>query len=148
VDRLTVAEAADTLGITRDAVRKRVQRDNIPWEKDEDGRIWVYLDQSTTRARPVHDTVQDSSSGTRSGIVHDSVRDQLVEELREQNRFLRAELERKDAILMTMAQRIPELEPASEPRESPVSDSEASSKGEGGPADQDSLPWDRRIFGY
>ncbi len=147
MDRLTVAEAADTLGITRDAVRKRVQRDHIPWEKDEDGRIWVYLDQSTTRVRPVHDTVQDSSSGTRSGTVHDSVRDELVEELREQNRFLRAELERKDAILMTMAQRIPELEPASEPQESPVSDSEASSKG-GGPADQDALPWDRRIFGY
>jgi hypothetical protein len=51
----------------------------------------------------------------------------LIAELRAQNERLRTELfirneelRRKDTILMTMAQRIPELEPAPEPRESPA----------------------------
>jgi hypothetical protein len=39
--------------------------------------------------------------------------------MQDQIEFLRRELERKDAILLRMAERIPELEPASEPREAP-----------------------------
>src|SRR5919199_804028 len=44
VDRLTMAEAAKRLGVTKDAIRKRVQRGNLPYEKDSDGVIHVYLD--------------------------------------------------------------------------------------------------------
>ncbi len=55
--------------------------------------------------------------------------------------FLEAELEdrkeearRKDAIVMTMAQRIPELEPAPEPREEPETASEKAGRGDATPA--------------
>jgi len=49
-------------------------------------------------------------------------KDELLSEMRARVRFLEEELQRKDAILMTMAQRIPELEApkeaSSQPRES------------------------------
>ena len=39
--RLTVAEAADRLGISEASVRKRVQRGQIPHERGDDGRVFV-----------------------------------------------------------------------------------------------------------
>ena len=118
---MTVAEAAEQLSVTQDAIRQRIRRDTIAHEKDESGRVYVYLDTTNTD----HDNVHDAN--------HDSVRDALVEELRDRIRYLEEESRRKDAILMTMAQRIPELEPAREPPpdrpESPVSASEEVDKG-------------------
>jgi excisionase family DNA binding protein len=134
LDRLTVAEAAEALGVSPSAVRKRVERGTLAADKDGDGRLFVYLDPTETRRETPRDTSRDRDS-----------RDELVEELREQNRFLRAELERKDAILMSLTQRVPELEPASEPRESPETAS--------GPAEgvevpgEERRPWWRRMFG-
>jgi len=77
----------------------------------------------------------------------------LVEELRERVRFLEAELEnrkeesrRKDTIIMTMAQRIPELEPASEPRESPETTSEGKGSGDVPSEETRRSSWWRRFF--
>jgi len=39
--RLSVLQAADRLGITQDAVRKRIKRGYIGWEKDEDGFFYI-----------------------------------------------------------------------------------------------------------
>ena len=47
--RLTVAEAADRLGISEAGVRKRVQRNQIPHERGDDGRLFVWLSPSETR---------------------------------------------------------------------------------------------------
>ncbi len=112
MDRITVAEAARRLGVTPDAVRQRIRRGTIQHDKDSDGRTYVYLDPEATR----RDNVSDVS------------RDSLVQSMQDQIDTLKSELEdwkeearRKDTIIMTMAQRIPELEPASEPRESPAS---------------------------
>ena len=44
LDRLTVAQAADRLGITQDAVRKRIARGTIRHDRDRHGRVFVYLD--------------------------------------------------------------------------------------------------------
>jgi excisionase family DNA binding protein len=44
VDRLTIQEAARQLGISEGAVRKRVTRKTLQHEKDDDGRVYVYLD--------------------------------------------------------------------------------------------------------
>ncbi len=112
LDHLSVAEAAEALDLTHSAVRRKpVQRDQISWEKDEDGKLWVYLDPSEAR----RGTSQDSSLDT----LHPGERDSFIESLQDQIALLRTELECKEAILMTMAaQRIPELEPAQEPRES------------------------------
>ena len=67
VDRVTVPEAAEMMGITQSAIRKQVHRGTIPWAKDGEGRIYVYVDPSemspeTQRAR--HGTRPRDSLGT------------------------------------------------------------------------------------
>ena len=99
--RLTVAEAADQLGISEAGVRKRVQRGQIPHERDDTGRVFVWVSPGETRHAESRDEPGQS-------------RDELVEELRDQVRSLREELARKDAILLRMAESIPQLEPPSE----------------------------------
>jgi hypothetical protein len=102
-ERVTVQEAARRLGITESAVRKRVQRRLLAHDKEQGGRVFVYLDPAESERDDVRDKVQD----------------RYVRSLEDQIQFLRRELERKDAILLRMAERIPELEAAPEPRESP-----------------------------
>jgi excisionase family DNA binding protein len=134
MDRITVREAADRLGVTPDAIRQRIKRGTIPHDKDEDGLTYVYLTPSAT--------VTDASANTD----HKGVTEALLRAYEDQISFLRAELERKDMLLMTMAQRIPELEPASEPREGPLTPSEASDGSE--MAEEEKRPWWRRYFGF
>ena len=113
-NRVTVYEAADQLGLSVDAIRKRVQRGSIPYEKDSSGRVHILLDESST----LHDVVQDS---------YETPSLSLIEELREQNAYLRTllnterearteenrrkdeENRRKDHIIAGLVQRIPEL---------------------------------------
>jgi hypothetical protein len=125
MDRLSVAQAAAVLNVTQAAMYKRIQRGTIEHDKDYEGRVFVYLDASDIPS----DMSMDGSNSA-----------ELLAELRTHNEHLRQEVEawreearRKDAILMTMAQRIPELEPAreevSEPREAPVSSSGETDKG-------------------
>jgi excisionase family DNA binding protein len=49
-DRITVAEAAERLGITKEAVRKRVSRGTLRSDKDQDGTVRVYVPASGTAA--------------------------------------------------------------------------------------------------
>jgi excisionase family DNA binding protein len=100
-DRVTIQEAARRLGVKEDATRKRIQRGTLPHEKTEEGRVFVWVD-----------TAQDTTEDT----YQDTGRDELIGELRDQVRFLREELARKDAILLRMAESVPQLEA---PRESP-----------------------------
>ena len=46
--RVTVEEAAQLLGIKEESVRKRVSRDKLRADKDEDGRLLVYVDRPGT----------------------------------------------------------------------------------------------------
>src|SRR5919202_2253677 len=140
---MTVAEAAVRLGVTQDAIRQRRRRNSIPHEKDESGRVYVYLHPTNTDHNGVYVPHHDE--------VRERVRDALIEELRKQNDFLRAELERKDTILMTMARRIPELGPATEPSDARQTPGEGPD-GVGGPApnaeDPEHRPsWWRRMLG-
>jgi len=151
--RVSVYEAADLLGVTVDAIRKRIQRGTIPHERHEDGRVYVLLDEARA--------LQDKSSKPTS-TVQDDVQDdrqvpyqtnELVTELRAQNEWLRREVERKDAILLRMAERIPELEPAPEQREGLVAHataSEGTDKGKVPPEQQEPTQrrtWWRQFFG-
>lgn len=133
VDRLTVPEAAELLGVTQSAVRKRVQRGTIPWDKDEEGRLYVYVDPSETSFQTEEDRSRETSSG-RS-------RDELLEVYREQVEFLRRELERKDAIIVSLTQRLPELEAAPEP---PIASGGALTQAANAPAE----PEQRRSWLY
>jgi len=52
VDRMTVPEAAEALGVTQSAIRKRVQRGSIHWDKDHEGRVYVCSGSVRSRAEP------------------------------------------------------------------------------------------------
>ena len=121
--RVTVDEAARHLRLSVDAVRKRVQRGQLAYEKDEAGRIRIILDEG--------ETLQDESPDT---IVQDTgARTELVEELRRTNGLLREvittrdeEIRRRDTIIMNMTEAMKALNPpapeeSSEARESDVS---------------------------
>lgn len=163
MDRLTVAEAADRLSVTPDAVRKRMQRGTIPWEKGEDGLTYVWVDPSDTKKDASdtsvwdasRDAILDAKNETIAELrarIEDLSRELEVrnEELRHREEDWREESRRKDTIIMTMAQRIPELEATSEPRESAVSDSETKAK-DAVPQDaadsKISRSWWQRLFG-
>ena len=147
-ERVTVAEAAERLGISEGAVRQRLNRGTLSSEKDVDGRVYILLGNDTTDGIQ---NVQGLSVLVES--LHDQVqylREQLDEEKeahreadRENRRLLAAALERIPAI------EAPREEP-SEPRESAVSDSEDTAKGDI-PQDQaDSeikRSWWQRLFG-
>jgi DNA-binding transcriptional MerR regulator len=122
VDRVTVPEAAEMMGVTQSAIRKRVQRGTIPWDKDSEGRIYVYVDPSETRPETGQDRTRDTVTGQS--------RDEALEAYKDQVEFLRRELERKDTLLMSLMQRIPELEAPSEPRGTPETAYEGDAKGD------------------
>jgi len=103
---VTVDEAARHLGLSVDAVRKRVQRGQIDYEKDEAGRVRIILDEG--------ETLQDESPDT-TGQGTDA---ELVEELRRTNELLREvistrdeEIRRRDTIIMNMTEAMKALNP-------------------------------------
>ena len=152
--RATVHEAANALGVSVDAIRKRIQRGTIPHERHEDGRVYVLLDRASI--------MQDVSSTSSSTAQEDDQQEgpvrygteELVESLQDQITFLRRELERKDAILLRMAERIPELEASSapsEPRDAPETASEHGAEGDTSEGSQEHAQrrsWWRRFFGF
>ena len=76
--------------------------------------------------------------------------DVLADELRDRVSFLEEELRRKDTILMSLVQRVPELEAPPEPRDAHVT---ASPRSDSGTAQEDTeepkerRSWWRRFFG-
>jgi hypothetical protein len=137
---VTVPEAAEILGISPEAVRARLNRGTLFREKGLDGTTYVRLNADRTR-----------TNDERSNDRMEHISPVAFELLKDQVAFLRAELERKDAIIMSLTQRIPELEPAAspEPRESPTEASETVDKGEGHnvPPEGERRSWWQRWFG-
>ncbi len=140
LDRHTVQEAADALGTTVDAIRGRIRRGTLDSMK-VDGQVYVLLDATNREQHTDKSLPEDGEARQPTGD-----QSQLVEELRDQIDWLRREVERKDTIIMTMAQRIPELESAPEPRESPVSTSEGEVRGETTPEQEKRRSWLYRFF--
>jgi excisionase family DNA binding protein len=111
VDRLTIQEAARRLGVSEGAVRKRVSRGTLEHHKDEDGRVYVYLDNGV-------------DGGVDEGVDPNS--NALISQLRDEVAYLRDENRRKDEIIMQQATTMRQLTAAppqepSEARESPES---------------------------
>ena len=79
--RVSVREAGEILGITREAVRKRISRGTLPAEK-VDGE-WI-IDLPDQAGSP-----EDASGDSRGWME----RDALVEQLRSENEHLRQSLE-------------------------------------------------------
>jgi uncharacterized coiled-coil protein SlyX len=146
LDRLTVAQAAAALNISQDAVRKRIARGTIPHDRDDSGRVYVYLSTSETVHKTGQDTIQDDTTKT--------VQDAYIRSLEDQIAFLRRELERKDAILLNLTERIPELEAPPEKRDSPETAEEEPQRAEeprpatgGAQEGVQRRSWWRRILG-
>ena len=107
LERLTVAQAATRLGVTQDAIRKRISRDTIEYDQDPDGRIHVYLDTSEIE----QDKSSDASTERLVEVQH-----QEIEFLRRQLETRTEEIRRRDSIIAGLTQRIPELEAPLEPQ--------------------------------
>ena len=120
--RHTVKEAAEALGTSVDAIRGRIRRGTLDSVK-LDGVVYVLLDKTNRQE-------QSDKSETEANVTRQPTGDQseLVGELRGQIDWLRREVERKDTIIMQMAQRIPELEAAPEPREATDAASEGTDR--------------------
>ncbi len=86
-----------------DAVRKRAERGTLKREKGEDGTVYVLLDSTQTGRQSNGD---ETATGQRLVAVLEDQVEHLKRELEARN----DELRRKDAILLTLAQRVPELE--------------------------------------
>jgi excisionase family DNA binding protein len=152
LDRLTVVEAAERLGVKEQAVRKRIARGTLHHTKDEDGRVYVYLVPSDTNAKP-------EAEGNSTADSTDTYT--LIRSLEDQVGYLRREVEdwkdesrRKDAILMSLTQRIPELEA---PRDTPKTTDEGPEGSRERPFTEDAQKatqprpersWWRRWFGF
>jgi hypothetical protein len=125
-----VKEAADELGISSDAVRKRIARGTLRSAKGEDGSVKVWLDgvdEELDVDQPTNQPLGWSEAGHRLDDLIDA-KDEALRDLRDQLEHMRRESERKDAIIMQMAQanaalaaRVPELEAASGQRDAPES---------------------------
>jgi hypothetical protein len=144
LDRLTVAQAAEALSVSQDAVRKRIARRTIRHDRAESGRVYVYLSPSETVHKTDQDTILDDATKT--------VQDAYIRSLEDQIAFLRRELERKDGILLNLTERIPQLEAPSEARESPQTVEEGPERAEprpptGGAQEGVQRPWWRRVLG-
>src|SRR5215204_1452730 len=124
--RLDVTAAAQRLGISSDAVRKRAQRGSLPSERGAGAHLYIWLDTDPP----------DGSTPTQAHL--DALEDQIA--------FLRAELERKDHLLAAALERIPlAIEAPQEPPESPETAS-----GEAGGVErrgeEERRSWWRRLF--
>ena len=159
IDRITVPEAAERLGITQSAVHKRISRNQMRWEKDEEGRVYVFLDSSGS----VNDRVTDKVNDKSKDLVLDSLRDQIIAykdqveylqtELTRRSEEHREEIRRRDHLLAATLERIPAIEPPdtpSETRESPEMPSEEPHSTHAPPEQQEPSQrrsWWRAFFG-
>jgi len=118
-ERLTVAQAADRLGISEDAVRSRVKRGTLQAER-ESGTVYVLLDADRpATGEPTSDADQDS-------------KDELIAVLREQLAAEReANRENRRLLLAALERPVRELE--AETEEDPPEQSE-------GPQERSSRP--------
>ena len=142
VDRFTIQEAARTLGISEGAVRKRVTRGTLKHEKEQDGRVYVYLDAGDRRGV---DGRQDE------GV--DPYNNALISQLKDEVAYLRDENRRKDEIIMQQAMTMRQLSaPPHEATDAAETVEEEPERADPNSATVESQegvqrPWWRRVFG-
>jgi excisionase family DNA binding protein len=155
---ITVQEAARRLGVKEDAIRKRMQRGTLKYEKDpKDGRVYVYMDATQDGSYDgTYDASQDATEHASYAVLVEALREQVAD-LRDQVTDLRKRLDQENEanrenrrIIAGLVQRVPELEPAkeapSEPREASVSPPEESGNSQV-PPDGERPSWWRRLLG-
>jgi hypothetical protein len=147
-ERVSVPQAADHLGTTVDALRKRVQRGTIPHERDRDGRVWILLDTG----RPRQDTDQDTDRPQSEPDALISEMRGRVDDLREQLEAERQAHAEARRIIAGLVERIPAIEApqeTSEAAETAEEQQERTDPRSAAGAAQESVqrPWWRKLIG-
>ena len=137
---VTIREAAEALGISVEAVRKRIERDQLEHER-VDNRVYVYLDEDRTESGP-------DVGGEGAGALVESLQDQ-VSYLREQLAEERRANDENCRLLLAALERIPQLEAPQEAQEASEgagrgSAPEGAQAATGGP---ERRGWWRKVFG-
>src|SRR5215218_3616711 len=112
-ERLTVAQAAASLGLTEGAVRSRIKRGTLPTTK-EGSTVFVLLGGSTSQS---NQTPNIGVPGDQSKLV-DALQDQiryLREQLDAEREARTEERRRHDTIVAQLTSRIPAIEAPEEP---------------------------------
>jgi hypothetical protein len=139
-----VAEAAEILGISAEAVRGRIRRGTLPVER-EGGTVYVVLDH-TSEAR----TTADQSRTTDD--QSDDRTDLLIAELQDRVRSLEEANRENRRIIAALTSRIPAIEAPQEATEPPEMSEGQQDRGEPHSATGEAQegvqrPWWRRMFG-
>jgi uncharacterized coiled-coil protein SlyX len=147
--RLTIAEASQLIGISKDAVRMRVKRGTLRSEKT-DNRVYVWLDDV-----PNDEHNSDVNADPTSLIA---AKDETIRTLREQLESERRANEENRRLLAGLIERMPALEAGTEPsgsQEPPTAPETATPEPErakprpaaGGAQETAQRPWWRRVLG-
>jgi len=142
--RVDLRTAAELLGISSDAVRKRAKRGTIPYETGVDGKLYVWVDEASpgeTDDYPDEPTDRDQGD--------------LVAELRDQVAFLRRELEAERnahaearRITYILVQRVPSIaSPETDAETSEGTDTPTDRGEREKPSSRPERSWWRRWFG-
>jgi excisionase family DNA binding protein len=156
---VTVADAAELLGLSTEAVRMRIKRGTLASTKIG-GTVYVSLDGPDERpnAKPnagASIRTNPRPNGEGAPLVanlqeHNADLRDRVEHLRRELDTRNEELRRKDTIIMVMTQRIPELEPTPKPWEKIERISVNMDNGVEAPSDEQEparrRPWLYRFF--
>ncbi len=111
-----IGEAARVLGISTEAVRKRIKRGSLKAQKNGDGQWLVILDEARFAAAARDnggDSVQTDAATVSSTLnlvrssaaIEETLRDE-VDILRDEVSFLREETSRLETIIMTLSQSV------------------------------------------
>jgi hypothetical protein len=153
-----VAEAAERLGITKGAVRKRISRGTLRSEKDPDGTLHVYVPSSGTAVATFDRDELIAELRALIEVLRPN-RDAWRDQARRSDHMASAALDLASAALdlfRELEARLRELEALQEsPSDAPESPETASDTGDAGPPRPDAperqegvgRPWWRRVFG-
>ncbi len=100
---VSIDEASYMLGLSKEAIRKRIGRGSLPATKDEFGRWQV----------EVEDTNKDGSPPGRQDVSR-----ALIEQLQKENDFLKKQLYEQNVIMLRLAENVKLLEAPKQQRQS------------------------------
>jgi hypothetical protein len=112
--RVRLSEAAELLGVSKDAMRMRVKRGTLRSEKGENGRVYVWVNVNP-----------DADPNTVHPQGEVEIWWELIDELRDRVRSLEDANRENRRIIAALTQRIPEIEAPASP-EPPGADLHAS----------------------
>jgi hypothetical protein len=101
-----MAEAARVLGISTEAVRKRIKRGSLKAQKNGDGQWLVIMDETKFATAAQVDAASASSTMEMvrtPAAIEEALRDE-VDVLRDEVTFMRTEISRLETIIVALSQ--------------------------------------------